>query len=80
MYFSRVKLMMTDYRKKLSPSIFESQMFLMMHKAFWTHFWKFCKFKFLNKLVLSAIISIIDFLEVRNYIIDFCGLIFKYIE
>ena len=29
---------MTDYRKKLSPSNFESQMLLMMHEAFWTNF------------------------------------------
>ena len=35
---SRAKFMMTDYRKKLSPSNFESQMFLMINKAFWTQF------------------------------------------
>ena len=29
--------MMTDYRKKPSPSNFESQKFLMLNRAFWTH-------------------------------------------
>ena len=30
--------MMTDYRKKISPSNLQSQTFLMINKAFWTHF------------------------------------------
>ena len=30
--------MMIDFRKKLSPSNFESQMFFMINKAFWTPF------------------------------------------
>ena len=30
--------MMPDFRKKLLPSNFESQMFLMITKAVWTHF------------------------------------------
>ena len=35
-FFSRAKFMMM--RKKLSPSNFESQMFFIINKAFWTPF------------------------------------------